>query len=498
MFDTAELGQRVPQSEFKDRERELRSKLLILQYRILELAAFPVLIDFAGVDGAGKGSTINILNEWMDPRWLRTTGYLAPTQEERGRPRFWRFWRDLPKKGRVGLYLSGRYSRPLLDRVYREIDDPEFERRLSEIIRFENTLADDGALILKFWMHLSRPQQKERLDELSADPARSYRVDDEDWRNHEHYDDFIATAEQIITRTNRARAPWYLVEGTDLNYRHLKVGETIAAEMSRHLDLYEKRMAQAPERGASRPADSDSSMASTVFDALDLSASVPKPDYKEALKTRQVRLGELGRQAREKEISTVLVFEGPDAGGKGGAIRRAVRSLDARSCRVHQFAAPTEEERAYHYLWRFWRRLPRAGHVAIFDRSWYGRVLVERAEGFATEDEWRRAYNEINDFEHQIVDHGILLLKFWLHISKDEQLARFRQREESPYKRWKLTDEDWRNRELWESYQRYGHDVVQFTSTQQAPWILVEANDKHHARLKILDTVIGHLEQRIE
>ena len=171
MFDTAELGQRVPQSEFKDRERELRSKLLILQYRILELAAFPVLIDFAGVDGAGKGSTINILNEWMDPRWLRTTGYLAPTQEERGRPRFWRFWRDLPKKGRVGLYLSGRYSRPLLDRVYREIDDPEFERRLSEIIRFENTLADDGALILKFWMHLSRPQQKERLDELSADPS---------------------------------------------------------------------------------------------------------------------------------------------------------------------------------------------------------------------------------------------------------------------------------------------------------------------------------------
>ncbi len=235
----------------------------------------------------------------------------------------------------------------------------------------------------------------------------------------------------------------------------------------------------------------------TVFDSLDLSSSVSRPDYKKKLKRRQARLGELGRQAFEKGISTVLVFEGPDASGKGGAIRRTIWSLDARTSRVHQFAAPTDEERAHHYLWRFWRKLPRAGYVTVFDRSWYGRVLVERVEGFATEDEWRRAYNEINDFENQIVDHGILLLKFWLHISKDEQLARFKEREQSPYKHWKLTDEDWRNREQWDAYELYGHDVVQYTSTQKAPWILVEGNNKLHTRLKVIKTVIDHLKDRV-
>lgn len=497
MFDTAELGQRVKNSEFKEREQELRSELLILQYRLLELAEFPVLIDFAGVDGAGKSTTINILNKWMDPRWLRSIGYLAPTDEERARPRFWRFWRDMPKKGRIALYLSGRYSRPLLGRVYGEIDDLDFDQRLSEIIRFENALADDGALILKFWMHLSRPAQKKRLEELSADPARSYQVSEKDWKNHEHYDDFIAAAEQIITRTNRASSPWNIVEGTDPNYRHLRVGETIAAELSRHLDLHAERPARACERESPRLAEPDASPTPTVFDALDLARSVPKREYRKKLLSRQLRLGELGRRAYDKGVSTVLVFEGADASGKGGAIRRTVHSLDARSCRVHQFAAPTEEERAHHYLWRFWRRLPRAGHVAIFDRSWYGRVLVERAEGFATEDEWRRAYNEINDFEHQIVERGILLVKFWLHISNDEQLARFKQREVSPYKRWKLTEEDWRNREMWASYQQFGHDVVQFTSTQPAPWILVEADNKPHARLKILDTLVERLGERV-
>lgn len=497
MFDTAELGQRVSKSQFKERERELRAELLVLQYRTLELARFPVLIDFAGVDGAGKGSTVNMLNKWMDPRWLRTIGYLALTEEERGRPRFWRYWRDMPPKGRIGLYLSGRYSRPLLGRVYGGDDELEFDRRLSEIIRFENTLADDGALILKFWMHLSQAQQEARLRELSADPLRSYQVTDEDWKNHENYHAFISAAEQIITRTNKGGASWNIVEGVDLNYRHLRVGEIVVAELTRYLDLHERQSASASSTATPSGAVLAKSRQPTVFDALDLSLSVPKRDYKRKLKKSQARLGELGRKAFEQGVSTVLVFEGPDASGKGGAIRRTVWSLDARTSRVHQFAAPTEEDRAHHYLWRFWRELPRAGYVTVFDRSWYGRVLVERAEGLATEDEWRRAYNEINDFENQIVEHGILLLKFWLHISKDEQLARFKEREKSPYKHWKLTEEDWRNREQWDAYELYGHDVVQYTSTQKAPWILVEGNDKLHTRLKVMKAIIDHLEDRI-
>ncbi len=494
MFDTAELGQKVNKTEFKARQRELRARLLTLQYRTLELARFPVLIDFAGVDGAGKGSTINMLNTWMDPRFLRSIGYQAPTEEERARPRFWRYWRDMPPKGRIGLYLSGRYSRPLLNRVYGSGGELEFDRRLAEIIRFENELADDGALILKFWMHLSKGQQEKRFAELSADPLQSYMVTEDDRRNHEHYDDFIAAGEQIITRTNRGSAPWNIVEGVDPNYRHLRIGEIVAAELARHLDGHEQ---QASSAAAAPAADPVPASHSTVFDTLDQTLNVPKREYKKKIGKAQARLGELGRKAFNKGVSTVLVFEGPDASGKGGAIRRTVWSLDARKTRVHQFAAPTDEERAHHYLWRFWRKLPRAGYVTVFDRSWYGRVLVERAEGFATENEWRRAYNEINDFEHQIVDHGILLLKFWLHISKDEQLARFKEREKSPYKHWKLTDEDWRNREQWDAYELYAQDVIQFTSTKKAPWILVEGNDKQHTRLKVINTVIDHLSERV-
>ena len=499
MFDTAELGQKVSKADFKERELELREALLKLQYRCLELSGFPVIIDLAGVDGAGKGTTVDLLNKWMDPRWIRAIGYQEPTAEESARPRYWRYWRDLPPKGRIGLYLSGRYSPALLGRVYGQLDDAEFDDRLSEIIRFENTLADDGALILKFWMHLSRESQKERLEALSADPLLSYQVKEKDWRNHENYDEFIAAAEKIITRTNRSAARWNIVEGVDANYRHLAVGEVIRSELERHLALFESAPGDA---GFADPRETNGSRdetphSLTIFDNLDMSKTLPKGKNGRKLKKLQARLGELGRKAREQGQSTVLVFEGPDAAGKGGAIRRTVWSLDARAYRIYQFAAPTDVERQHHYLWRFWKKLPRAGNVSVFDRSWYGRVLVERLEGFATEAEWRRAYNEINDFESQIVGRGIILLKFWLHITKDEQLKRFNQRAESTYKHWKLTDEDWRNRELWEAYEQAAHDMVQFTSTGEAPWILVEGNNKHYARQKVIQSVCDALEARV-
>jgi polyphosphate:AMP phosphotransferase len=486
LFDTAELGQSIPKAEFKKRELELRASLLKLQYQALEMARFPIIIDFAGVDGAGKGTTMNMLDKWMDPRWIRAIGYQPPSEEEKARPRFWRYWRDIPPKGRMGVYLSGRYSAPLLQRVYGEIDDAEFDDRLAEIIRFENTLADDGALILKFWMHLSRDAQKERLEALSADPMLSYKVKDTDWRNHEHYDKFIDAAEKIITRTNRAAAPWTIVEGVDPYYRHMRVGETIRAELERHLAIHENSPANSSP-GKPEPhqtGHSDSLQPLTIFDNLDLSVRFTDGKYPKKKKKLQAKLGELGRKAHEQRQSTVLVFEGPDAAGKGGAIRRTVWSLDARTYRIYQFAAPTDIERAHHYLWRFWSKLPKAGNVSV-------------TEGFATEDEWRRAFGEINDFESQIVDRGILLLKFWLHISKEEQLKRFEERAESPYKHWKLTDEDWRNREQWDQYEIAAHDMVQFTSTRAAPWILVEGDSKHYARLKILQTICDALDERI-
>lgn len=494
MFDTAELGQAVSAADFAEREEALRTRLLLLQHEVLSRAAFPVVIDFAGVNGAGKGTTVNMLNKWMDPRWLRAIGYRQRTEEERARPRFWRYWRDLPPKGRIGLFLSGRYSKPLLDYVSGELDDADFDRKLGEIIRFENALVDDGALVLKFWMHLSGAQQRARLEALEADPLHRYRVTEKDWKNQARYDAFVEAAEKIIKRTNRAGAEWNIVEGLDPNHRHLQVGETIAAELERHLAANDTSAAT----GAAERPDVPASDKRTVFDTLDLNQSMSTKRYRKRRKEAQARLGALGQRAFDAGQSTVLVFEGPDAAGKGGAIRRTVWSLDARSYRVHQFAAPSDVERAHHYLWRFWRRLPRAGHFAVFDRSWYGRVLVERAEGFATGEEWRRAYNEINDFEQQLVDHGIVLLKFWLHVSKDEQYRRFRKREKSPYKKWKLTDEDWRNRELFEYYEQLGHDVIQYTSTHDAPWIIVEADNKRFARLKVLDTIADHLEAKLD
>ena len=318
MFEAAELGQKISKAEYMDRALDLRTDILHLQHRALDLARFPILIDFAGVDGAGKGTTVNMLYKWMDPRWMQAIAYREPTPLEQARPRFWRYWRDLPPKGRIGLYRSGRYSRLLLEHVYGELNDREFHDRLSEIIRFENMLADDGALILKFWMHLSKSAQKERLETLSDDPMLSYKVADGDKRNYENYDTFVASAEKIIARTNRPAAPWHIVEGVDERYRHLTVGETIRAALERHLGVLESEAHESapPKAKSARQGNGITKNGLTIFDGLDLSKHVSRSDYRQEFKKLQARLGELGREANRTGQSVVLVFEGPDAAGK--------------------------------------------------------------------------------------------------------------------------------------------------------------------------------------
>jgi polyphosphate kinase 2 (PPK2 family) len=232
----------------------------------------------------------------------------------------------------------------------------------------------------------------------------------------------------------------------------------------------------------------------TILDHVDLSRTITAKSYDRLLKKHQRRLYELTWHAKKKQRSTIAVFEGWDAAGKGGAIRRLTAAMDARLYKVISVASPSDEEIAHHYLWRFWRHLPRAGYVTIYDRSWYGRVLVERVEGLATEEEWQRSYQEINDFEEQLHEHGIILSKFWLHIDKDEQLRRFREREKTPWKEYKITDEDWRNREKWDDYRDAVNDMVAHTSTEYAPWILMPANDKRLARVEVVKTVCRRLE----
>jgi polyphosphate:AMP phosphotransferase len=499
MFETAELGQKVPKKEFKERTPALRESLLTAQRQLREHGEFPVIVLFAGVDGAGKSETVNLLNEWMDPRWLVTRAFGPPSEEEQERPEYWRFWRDLPSKGRIGLFLSAWYSNPLLRRVYGKSSPAELEKDLEEILALEKTLADDGALILKFWMHLGKKDQKNRLKAFEKDPLLAWRVTEQDWKHWRMYEKFVTTAERIISRTSTGEAPWFIIAGLDHNHRSLQVGELLLKRMETRLGKAvgnldavsppnpEATFTDSPVEGSAR------SNPVTILSRLDTTQKLASRDYKRLLAKYQARLNLLHRKARDQKASTLLVFEGWDAGGKGGAIRRITAALDARSVQIIPIAAPTDEERAQHYLWRFWRHLSRAGRVTIFDRSWYGRVLVERVEGFASDEEWRRAYAEINAFERQLVDHGIVLVKFWLHISKDEQLRRFEERQNTPFKRWKITDEDWRNREKWSQYDIAVHDMVERTSTHIAPWVLVEGNDKRFARVKVLRSVCEKL-----
>jgi AMP-polyphosphate phosphotransferase len=506
MFEAAELGRTVSKEAFKKREPVLLGELLEVQSQLRAAAAFPVIIVFAGVDGAGKGETVNLLNAWMDPRWIVTQAFGEPSDEELERPEYWRFWRALPPRGRIGLFLSSWYSRPVLDRVYRRLSKAAFDEHLHRIVEFEQTLAADRALILKFWMHLGKAAQKKRLTHLEQDPLQRWKVDRLAWKHFGMYPKFIAAAEQTIRETNRADAPWMIVEGADARYRSLTVGETVRDAIRARLAEIEanpKRPAPAAAtvevpKGKARQAAAGREPVISILSSLDMAKTVTPEKAAARIQEEQGRLNLLQRQARSKGVSTILVFEGWDAAGKGGAIRRVTAALDARDYRIIPVAAPTDEERAQHYLWRFWRHLGRAGRVTIFDRSWYGRVLVERVEGFATEKEWMRAYAEINQFEAQLAERGVVLVKYWLHITRDEQLSRFTTRQAKPYKRWKLTDEDWRNRERWDEYEAAVNDMIERTSTREAPWTLVEANDKNLARIKVLKTVCDRLERALK
>jgi polyphosphate kinase 2 (PPK2 family) len=238
----------------------------------------------------------------------------------------------------------------------------------------------------------------------------------------------------------------------------------------------------------------------SILSTIDLTKALAPADYKKELVKQQIELRRLAYQLYVQKTSLVIVYEGWDAGGKGGNIRRVTEKLDPRGYHVYSISKPQGEEKTHHYLWRFWRcfRPPEDKQIIIFDRSWYGRVLVERVEGFATEDDWRRSFREINEFERHLTDFGILIVKFWIHISPEEQLRRFEAREASSHKSWKLTDEDWRNREKWDAYSKAVEDMLLKTSTLTAPWTIIEGNDKYHARVKTLKTVVDVLSRVLD
>jgi len=493
MFESAELGHKLDKEIYKQQVPALREALLDAQFDLSQARKFPVIILIGGVDGAGKGETANLLNEWMDPRLIHTQAFGAPSDEESERPPMWRFWRELPPKGKVGIYFGSWYTDPIVKRVYGESDNEALGYSLDEIVRFEKMLTDEGTLVLKFWFHLSKEKQKERIRSLEENPKTRWRVTDLDKKHLKLYDKFREISERVLRDTSTAEAPWIIVEGYDANYRNLTVGKHVLQAIRKRLDQSSVAPVAPPDPPLISPVDH-----LQLINTLDLSLKLAKPEYEKKLEKYQGKLNAFTREPKFRNISVVVVFEGSDAAGKGGSIRRITQAIDARIFNITPIAAPSEEERAQPYLWRFWRHLPRRGRLAIFDRSWYGRVLVERVEGYCSEYDWMRAFSEINDFEEQLVRNKVILVKFWLQISKEEQLRRFEERQEISFKRFKITDEDWRNREKWDEYQTSVCDMIDRTSTSHAPWVVIEAEDKNFARIKVLKTLCERLEKALE
>jgi polyphosphate:AMP phosphotransferase len=486
MPETVEVGAKVSKKEYEEALPALRVDLLETQFQVRG-GDFPVLIVLSGDDRESVSEVLNLLHHWMDARYLDAHFFGRRKDEERDYPRFWRYWQVLPAKGQIGIYAGGYALGLLADQLTGESGLEEAGRRLEHARRLEQMLVDDGALLLKIWLHLPPDKRRKRLEKARKNP-HSVRLDDIDLALYERYDEALPAIEALLRRTGTAVAPWQLVESTDTRHRNLCVARLVRDVLLRR--LADPVSAPAPTAPAG--------IHGGILASLDLAAELPRDEYKERLWILQDRLWELGQRCREVGVGSALVFEGSDAAGKGGVIRRITRAMDVQDYRVMPVAAPTPEELAHYYLWRFWRRLPKAGRMLICDRSWYGRVLVERVEGFAQEHEWGRAYEEINDFEEQLVESGRIVLKFWLQIDPDTQLERFAARQQTPFKQYKLTEEDHRNREKWPLYEAAVEDMVARTSTDVARWHLIPSNDKRYARVRVLETVCDALEKALD
>ncbi|MEY2682947.1 MAG: hypothetical protein RJA09_91, partial [Pseudomonadota bacterium] len=457
-----------------------------------------VVILVNGVDGAGKGETVNLFNEWMDPRHIRTEAFGPATAADHAHPDMYRFWQVLPPKGHIGVLFGSWYTDPIEARVQGQADHASFLRRLERIRGFERMLVAEGVVLVKLWFHLSEKAMKTRLKALAADPKTAWRVTPQEWHHLKHHSAYAQVSDEALRKTSLGEAPWLVVEGADPAYRSLAAG--------RH--LLQALAAAAPEAG-SAPTGNKVPRARAVgheggacpgyegsglLRAQDYTRHLARKAYQDRLETLQGRLNGLSRDPRMAHRSLVLVFEGMDAAGKGSTIRRLTQALDARFYRVVPVAAPNENERAQPYLWRFWRYIPRHGRSVVFDRSWYGRVLVERVEGFCSPADWQRAYGEINAYEEELAEAGAVVVKFWLAITPEEQLKRFQDRQTTPHKLFKITDEDWRNRDKWPQYETAVEDMIDRTSTRVAPWHVVASDDKWWARIEVLERVCERLE----
>lgn len=491
MLEKIDLSKTMDKKEYKRRMEVLGSKLARLQ-RELKSCNIPVMIVFEGFGGAGKGTQINHLIEPMDPRGFTVYSTQAETQEEQYHPFLWRFWNKTPEKGRIAIFDRSWYGKLLVERYEKKTHKKDIPGVLEDIENFEKQLTDDGTLLIKFFLTISEKEQEKRFDKLLSKEETSWRVSKADKDRNKHYEEYARMADEMLTRTDTEYAPWTIIEAHDERYAAVKILTTVVEAFE---ERYEKEQNPQPRQIDGKFGQND--LKESVLKKVDLTKKLDRETYEKKLEELQKKLTLLHSEIYAKRIPVVLAFEGWDAGGKGGAIKRLTRALDPRGYTVNPTSSPNDIERAHHYLWRFWTRMPKDGHIAIFDRTWYGRVMVERIEGFCTTQEWQRAFKEMNQMEQQLVNHGAIVIKFWMHIDKEEQERRFKERQENPDKQWKITDEDWRNREKWELYEQAVDEMMVRTSTVNAPWVIVEGNDKLYARIKVLETVVDALEKRL-
>ena len=515
MLEKVDLTKKLSKEEYKEKMPQLEARLGRLQ-RECKALGIPIMIVFEGFGASGKGLQIGRLIQSMDPRGFEVHPIKNETEEERMHPFMWRFWTKTPAKGRIAIYDGSWYRRVLIDRFEKRTKNKELADVFHSINSFEEQLAEDGTLIIKLLLDIDKKEQKKRFDKLEKNKETAWRVTQGDKERNVHYDEYAAMMEDMLFKTDTDYAPWTIVESMDKRFATLKIYTTVIKAMA---DQIEKLQKEKEEKEAKKLADSESAAGGetdavaeiakeadeemkdlqvSILSKADLSLHYTREEYKEKLDKLQKKMEKLHGELYRRRIPVVLGFEGWDAGGKGGAIKRLTERMDARGYVVNPTASPNDIEKAHHYLWRFWRAMPKDGHVAIFDRTWYGRVMVERIEGFCTTEEWKRAYKEINDMEKDLYDAGAVVIKFWMHIDKDEQERRFRERQENPEKQWKITDEDWRNREKWDQYEDAVNEMLMRTSTDYAPWVVVEGNDKYYARVKVLRTVVEAIEARLK
>jgi AMP-polyphosphate phosphotransferase len=459
---------------------KLRADMLRAQTKLLNEKKRPLIILLGGFAGAGKADVAARFSEWMDPRHIRSIAFEGSS----GAPDMAEAWKSLPPKGKASVVFWGWYAKPFFGRATGTMNKKAFEQAMEHAADFERLLLADGAVVVKLWLDLTEKEQSKRLAAFEKDKSLSWRASKQDWKENAHYKDYAKARDAILAASSTVESPWHVISGRDEAARDLQAGRAVEQALREAAPLRVTGTATAAEKPP-------------VLGKVDRNASLSKEKAEALIPRLQGRLSKLLREPRFAKRGLVLVFEGSDAAGKGGAIRRVTYALDARQYCAIPIAAPSEEERAYPYLWRFWKNVPPRGKVAIFDRSWYGRVLVERVEKFAAQSDWKRAYREIVSFEEELTQHGLIVLKFWLATTKEEQLVRFNERAKDPFKRFKITDEDFRNRKKWDEYELAADDMFRFTHRPSAPWVLVGANDKDHARVTVLTTILEQLERAL-